>query len=396
MKIVHLSNTISVRGGGIASVVKNISRHQASTGHDVHIWIVSPISSKLRKESRNLQDDIIVNVKIVSVIELIFAIMKSWVGISSPLKVELNSFEVIHRHGLWTTLSLFGWLVNAEKKNFFLSPHGFLNQEALARSVLRKKIFFFFVERISFNKSAVLIASSEHEMRELLKLTWLREKEIRIVPNGVEDIFFRYNKSEDKKVVTDSSNRIKPQQFLYLGAIERIKGIDVLLAAINGISSKLRARDWTILCVGDGDQIYKNELISYIHEHQLEDLVFFREGIYGDDRIAMYLESRFFVSLSHSENFGITIAESLTLGVPVVVSSRLPWKDVAEEKAGLVVEPNLSSVQQGLLLASSTTDEEYEEYSRNASQFSHDKFKWDSIGLLLIDTYVDFTVVKKL
>lgn len=394
MKILHLSNTISIKGGGIASVVKNITRQQTNMGHDVHIWLVTSFKSKSCQQSRKLKGEVIVNVREVSAVELMFAILKSMLGLNSDLVMKLNSFDVIHRHGLWSFVSFFGWLVDVDNNNYFLSPHGLLNQEALSRSVLRKKVFLFFVELISLSNTAALVVSSKHEMLELQNLSKFKNKKIRVVPNGVEDVFFSHNKKNNINEVDSPCCKFK-KQFLYLGAIERVKGIDVFLAAIKGISHKLREADWTVLCVGDGDKIYKKELTSYINKHDLVDLVHFHEGIYGDERIATYLESRFFVSLSHSENFGITIAESLSLGVPVLVSSKLPWKDVSDTKAGIVVEPNLISIQEGLLLASSVTDEEYEEYSRNASKYSHDRFKWDSINSLLLKVYAEFVNVTK-
>ena len=75
------------------------------------------------------------------------------------------------------------------------------------------------------------------------------------------------------------------------------------------------------------------------------------------------------------------------LGIPVIVSSALPWGDIGTAKAGLVVEPNLESAKKAIIAACILSGDEYKEFCRNAIKFSSIKFHWSTIGSLLIETY---------
>ncbi|MDA9091425.1 glycosyltransferase [Porticoccaceae bacterium] len=388
MKIAHITNTISERGGGIAAVVANIARSQKNTGHDVSIWVFSPDRKKALVEiSGGVYGDLIDEIRVLNVTDLIGCALILLLGRRSSVANELNSFDVLHRHGLWSPISLLCFLVNPRRKNFFLSPHGLLNREALKISSKKKYVFSWLIERFAFKKSTAFIVSSDHELAEVSRFPWAAKKNIEIIPNGVDECFFvdeLVNNSSFTPCVGQSDKR---HQFLYLGAIERIKGIALLLEALTELSDMLRSRSYQLLCVGDGDKNYADELLDYIKQHNLEDIVEFRPGIYGDERINLYRESRFFVSVSHSENFGITIAESLVLGIPVIVSSALPWGGIRAAKAGIVVDPDLESIKKGIATACDITDIEYAEYRSNAVRFSGNKFRWDTIGPLLIETY---------
>jgi len=388
MKIAHITNTISERGGGIAAVVANIARSQKNTGHDVSIWVFFPDTKKALVEiSGGVYGDLIDEIRVLNVTDLIGCALIWLLGRRSSVANELNSFDVLHRHGLWSPISLLCFLVNPRLKNFFLSPHGLLNREALKISSKKKYVFSWLIERFAFKKSTAFIVSSDYELAEVSRFSWAEKKNIKIIPNGVDECFFVDEPVNNSTVTPGVGQAGKINQFLYLGAIERIKGIALLLEAITELSDMLRSRSYQLLCVGDGDKNYTDELLDYIKRHNLADIVKFRPGIYGDERINLYRESRFFVSVSHSENFGITIAESLVLGIPVIVSSALPWGGIRAAKAGIVVDPDLESIKKGIATACDITDIEYAEYRSNAVRFSGNKFRWDTIGLLLIETY---------
>lgn len=388
MRIIHITNTISERGGGIAASVANIARSQKNIGHDISIWAFSYSKKKLIEDIlRGTYSDLASEIKVLNLQDLIGCLFMMLLGRKSLLCIELDSVDVMHRHGLWSPISLISFLINPELKNYFLSPHGFLNREALKISNYKKYFFSYLIERHTFKKSIALILSSEYEAEEVLRFSWARKKNISIIPNGVDDCFFEDEPIENRFIKLYENHSVIKHQFLYLGAIERIKGIDLLLEAINEISDIFRNKGYQLLCVGDGNKKYKNQLLNFIKQHSLDDIIKFQPGVYGKKRIKLYSESRFFVSISRSENFGITIAESLVLGVPVIVSSALPWGEISSAKAGILVEPNLESIKKGIITAFELTDIEYEEYCRSAIKFSNKKFRWDVIGSLLVKTY---------
>jgi glycosyltransferase involved in cell wall biosynthesis len=54
----------------------------------------------------------------------------------------------------------------------------------------------------------------------------------------------------------------------------------------------------------------------------------------GQDRPAPYAISSLLLLPSHSENFGLVIAEALAAGVPTLVTDTTPWLDLRNTGAG--------------------------------------------------------------
>ncbi len=69
----------------------------------------------------------------------------------------------------------------------------------------------------------------------------------------------------------------------------------------------------------------------------------------GDAKWGAFRSARFFVLPSHQENFGVAVAEALSLGVPVLVTDKVNiWREVEADGAGIVVPDDALGVEQGL------------------------------------------------
>ena len=62
----------------------------------------------------------------------------------------------------------------------------------------------------------------------------------------------------------------------------------------------------------------------------------------GDLKWGAFHAAEVFVLPSHQENFGISVAEALACGKPVLMSNRINiWREIAEDQAGLVGDDDL-------------------------------------------------------
>ena len=68
----------------------------------------------------------------------------------------------------------------------------------------------------------------------------------------------------------------------------------------------------------------------------------------GDDRRLALAGADAFVLTSHSENFGLSVAEAMASGVPVIVSRDCPWPQIETWHAGLWVDNTAEAVSAAL------------------------------------------------
>lgn len=116
------------------------------------------------------------------------------------------------------------------------------------------------------------------------------------------------------------------------------KGLDLLIAAYSQveidsrIQLKLRGRDST-----HGRQAVQN----LVAQHRMEDWISVGPEINGDEKVEFLKNSEFFIMPSRWESFSIALLEVLALGVPSVVSDRMPIAKQLKKDRGAIV----SSIQ---------------------------------------------------
>ena len=123
---------------------------------------------------------------------------------------------------------------------------------------------------------------------------------------------------------------------LFVGRLDPIKGIDLLIRAAAD-SEEFASRTTKIKIAGRGSEKYLGELRDLADELAIGDRVEFLGQVEGESKTRLFANAYFTVMPSHSENFGISIAESLAQGTPVIASQGTPWKLLEDDGAGFWV-----------------------------------------------------------
>ena len=94
----------------------------------------------------------------------------------------------------------------------------------------------------------------------------------------------------------------------------------------SSISQTPSATRTTVLVIAGADtQGYGKEVERMIREKGLGETVLLTGHVDGEVREALLGHSMFLVLPSHSENFGLVVAESLAAGRPVLTTTGTPW-----------------------------------------------------------------------
>jgi D-inositol-3-phosphate glycosyltransferase len=182
------------------------------------------------------------------------------------------------------------------------------------------------IERRAVRESAAVTAASEIEVGELLDLYDADRAKLHIVPCGVDPDVFRPMRQVDAREALgrDQCERI----VLFVGRIEQIKGIDVLLRALGLLFFRRPEfrNDLCLLVVGgaldpndDSPETEKvEELRRLVHQHRMEANVSF-VGSLDQQRLALFYAAADVCAVpSLTESFGLVALEAMACGTPVV------------------------------------------------------------------------------
>ena len=109
---------------------------------------------------------------------------------------------------------------------------------------------------------------------------------------------------------------------------------------------------------------------------------------YGEEKAKSLQSADLFVLPSHSENFGIVVAEALGYGVPVITTTGCPWEDLVKYKCGWWVNADISDFKQALSLALRLPkSKELRNLGANGRQLVKSKYQWKAIAEQMLAFY---------
>lgn len=258
---------------------------------------------------------------------------------------HLRDFDIVHISTVWTYPSnVAARTSSALHVPYVVSPHGMLMPYALAHGRLKKKVYMRFFEKENLDRARILHCTSNIEESDLKALGVAGRSAV--IPCGVEiDKFsnmpprglFRqvYRIEQDDRVI------------LHLGRLHRIKGIDILLDAFERVT---RDRpDTHLILAGEDEQKMGKRIETWARLRGIAQRVHLTGMLDESRKLAALADADVFVMASHSENFGMSVAEAMAAGLPVLVSSRAGISEwVAKHAAGIVARPDSASLAQGL------------------------------------------------
>ncbi len=175
--------------------------------------------------------------------------------------------------------------------------------------------------RLIWRRSSGLVANSAG-LKELAQ-AFDSNVPISIIPNGVD--LQRYYPSE---------RDWHPVRMLFVGRLVYQKGVDILLAALEG----LKSHPWELFLVGDGPE--RETLQSMVQEYDLTERVHFKCWLDGDALSEQLQQANLFVFPSRHEGMPNAVLEAMACGLPVI-ASRIAGNEelVRDGENGLLVPP---------------------------------------------------------
>ena len=177
----------------------------------------------------------------------------------------------------------------------------------------------------------------------------------------------------------------RTKTILFLSRIHEKKGINFLIEAASILKKELDG--YQIVIAGEGDAPYIDTLKQMALQANVQDIISFAGGVYGEEKWNLFRKADVFVLPTFSENFGIAIAEALASGTPVITTKGTPWSDFVKYNCGWHTDigslPTVNALKEFLQLDEMTL----ELMGRNARRLIEEKYSTQSMADEMMKLY---------
>lgn len=358
----HVLQTVSsteIPYSGVTYCVNELSQGLNNLGQNVEVLslsstrkisVVSNIEHKFRNNFLN------------------FPFLKK-IGCSSNMKeyVLSHNADILHTHGLWMLPNIY----RNKRAKFVISPHGMLAKNALKFSPTKKKIFYLFFQKQALADAQLFFASAESELEDIRNYGLTTP--VAIIPHGVQiPNIQKDNSHKDKKTL------------ISIGRLHPTKGLAMLIKVWSRIEPIFP--EWNLKIVGPDEGNHKTELEKLIKRLGLKNVTI-SPPVYGLDKDLLLSSCSLFILPSKTENFALTVAESLAVEVPVIATKATPWSGLKINKCGWWVNGDEISLFEQLKTSMLLPESELVDMGRRGKKWMQKDFSWEKACQKTLDSY---------
>jgi len=287
------------------------------------------------------------------------------------------SYDCIHQHSLWLrSLAYAAEAARRQQVPLVISPRGMMTDWAWQHRRWRKQLASWFVHPGALAQASGWHATSPEEADDIRRRGFTQP--VCVAPNGVTPPApAELAAARAAWLALCPAAATRPVALFYsrLHRKKRVRElIDLWASAPRG--------DWLLLVVGTPEDYTAEALATELATRGLsEGIVVFD----GTGRPPPYAVASLFVLPSHSENFGLVIAEALAAGVPALVTDTTPWTGLAGVQAGWCVAWN--AYPAALAAALTLARDELATRGRHGRAWMERSFSWASTARLLGEFY---------
>lgn len=368
MKIIQVVPHVGNEASGPSYSVVRLAQTLAQGGADV---LLMSVRDGLQPESFGFKHQVFLKSRFPSML---------WrsPGLYRALKREALSGDIIHNHSMWVMPNVYpGWVSKRKSIPLVVSPRGTMSSWALSNSAMKKRLFWAVFQKQTVARAACLHATAEQEYRDIRSAGFTQP--VCVIPNGIDIPDYSAPCSSGESASASCSKEV-----LFLGRIHPVKGVDILINAWSKLAPQRPG--WRLKIVGPCEGDYAQKLREQIMRKSIPDCTI--EGpLYGLEKHVAYQNAQLYVLPSHSENFGMTVAESLANATPVITTTNTPWSDLTTKRCGWSIDLSELQLTEALLEATALNAIELNEMGLRGREYMKDKFSWEFVAAQMSQVY---------
>jgi glycosyltransferase involved in cell wall biosynthesis len=347
---------------GVNTTVWLVAQHQAALGHQISMLVEDP------------PDEVGVEICRRSGIQIVHVPGTTFRYLSPQIEAALEAHrpDLVHMHSVYvakqgTLARMLMW----RGIPYVVTPHGGLAFDIMKRGWLKKTIYSRLVEKRRF-----------HDADAVTIITPAEEPELRAFASKLKDNVHWVGNPVDLNAMGNSqwTRNLGRRRLVYLGRFAVfVKGIDLLAK----MAALLPDTEFELYGVDDPRSRKELAVLKSASPPHLK----FKQPVFGQDKVDALCNATMYIHMARSEGFGISIAESMHLGVPCALSESIHLSSLfRREDLGLVLSSDpvrAASMVREIL----DQPEKLDYWAKRARAFSDANFNPDAAAQRYIDVY---------
>lgn len=303
------------------------------------------------------------------------------------LRAHAASYDAVIVNGLWQYHSLAAWQVMRElRRPYVVFTHGMLDpwfNRAYPLKRLKKSLYWPWAEYRVLRDAAAVLFTSEDERLLARQSFWPYRARERVVSYGTR------LPPQDAAPLRDAFLAAHPELrgkrvLLFLGRLHAKKGCDLMVEAFARVAAEEPSLH--LLMAGPDQTGWVGDLKARAQTLGLSDRITWPGMLEGDAKWGAFYCSEAFMLPSHQENFGISVAEALGCGLPVLISDKVNiWREVLAAQTGFVAGDSEAGTLKNLRAWLALPAEARAAMGRRTRELFAERFSVDRMATSLID-----------
>jgi glycosyltransferase involved in cell wall biosynthesis len=238
--------------------------------------------------------------------------------------VYLNSFFNFPFAGLILILRGFGII---SVPNIIIAPRGEFGLNILTIKSFKKALYIWFFNKLNLSKGVIWHASSEFEAEDIIRELKVCKQDVKIAINITQ---IQTNIPLDESQIIDREKNNESLRIVFLSRISKEKNLTYALEILKKLNTKI---EFDIFGPIQDDNLW-NKCENLIKSLPPNISVNYK-GVVKKELVKNTFQLYdLFLFPTIGENYGHVIAESLSVGTPVLISNQTPWLNLEKEGLG--------------------------------------------------------------
>ncbi|MBL0738897.1 glycosyltransferase family 4 protein [Flavobacterium sp. GN10] len=194
-------------------------------------------------------------------------------------------------------------------------------------SQFKQKNILVFRKRLLYKLATNFVTNSNATKEDVNKKFYVPISKIMVLPNSIRDFY------SDIQSVNYANIKV----ITYAGRLHKSKGVEVLIKAFSKICAPFA--DVKLIIIGSGEE--ESNLKKLVKDLKLEEFVDFKGNLSRNKVLEMFKSSYLAVVPSHSEAFGYTVIEAMSMKTLIIGANNTGIKEIIRDNnTGLLFETN--------------------------------------------------------